>query len=231
MTKPTKKILILDIECTDLIADFGTILCIGWKWLGEDEPVHIEALHDFKGWKKDVTDDKRLVETFYPRMVEADMMVTYFGTGFDKKMLQSKFLEHRLDVPPNTPHVDLFYTVKGNMLLSRKRLQNVAEFLGCPVEKTPIKAKIWKRAQVGYPDATAYVEDHCDKDVLITEWVYLRLRSYVRTHPRVAGLEECRYCGSSNLRSPRGPFPVVIGRRQTNVQCVDCRGWDKRRIV
>ena len=224
MANPVR-ILIWDIESSDLVADFGTIICIGWKWLGEKEPVHIQCLSDFPRWKQDVTDDKRLVQAFYPRLIEADMMVTYFGTGFDKKMVQSKLLEHGLAPPPNTPHVDLFYTVKSNMVLSRKRLENVSEFLGCPTKKTPIKPKVWKRAQAGYPEAIEYVTKHCHNDVLITEYTYLKLRPYARQHPRVGSLQACRHCGELRLTNQGYSLTTTKGKRR-RVQCQACGAWD-----
>src|SRR5712664_3569620 len=128
-------ILLFDIESTHLKADWATILCIGWKWY-EDEKVNVPSLMDYVGWKKDVTDDSKLLKDFHKILNEADMLVTYFGKGFDMKMLQSKFLEIGLPVLPNTPHVDLFFTVKANMTLTRKSLDNVSRYLSLENEKS-----------------------------------------------------------------------------------------------
>jgi uncharacterized protein YprB with RNaseH-like and TPR domain len=222
------KILIWDIETTHLKADFGTVLCIGYKWLG-DRKTHVITITDFPNWKKDVTDDSRIFKAFYPILIEADMWVTYFGTGFDRKYIQSKLLEHRLDFLPNSPHVDLFYAVKGNMNLSRKSLQTVGLFLGCKAEKSPVSGKVWKKAMVGDEASIDYVRSHCLADVKLTEEVYLRLRPLVRQHPRVSDLGSCRVCGSNRL-TLQGRYIAVTSGPANRVKCMDCGAWDRRKI-
>jgi uncharacterized protein YprB with RNaseH-like and TPR domain len=221
--------LIFDIETTHLKADFGTVLCIGYKWLDEKK-VSVPAITDFKGWKRDVTDDKALFEAFYPVMVEADILVSYFGKGFDVKYIQAKLLEHGLSFLPNTPHVDLFYVAKQNMALSRKSLEKVGLFLGCTAEKTPVDGKVWKRAMSGHEASIGYVREHCRADVKLTEEVYMRLRPLVRQHPRVAALGDCRVCGSTKLQA-RGRYVSVTSGEKQRVVCTACGAWDKRNVA
>lgn len=220
--------LILDIETTHLKPDFGTILCIGYKWLGEKKP-KIISITDFPNFKKDPTDDSEVVKAFYPILVEADILVTYFGTGFDVKYITSKLLEHRLEFLPNTPHVDLFYVVKGKMLLSRKSLQNTGLFLGCTAQKTPISGRIWKRAMCGHRASIKYIETHCASDVNLTEEVYMRLRPLVRQHPRRAGLGDCRVCGGDKLQL-RGRYVAVTGGEQSRIYCRACGAWGRIKL-
>jgi uncharacterized protein YprB with RNaseH-like and TPR domain len=224
MSKP--RILVFDIETTNLKADFGTVLCVGYKWLGE-KTVHVPSIMDYRGWKKDVTYDGHLIRDFKEVYEQADLLVTYFGKGFDVKYLNAKMLEHSLGTLPNTPHVDLFYTVKANLALSRKSLANVGYFLGLSTEKTPVEGRVWKKAQAGFPDAIEYVIRHCDADVKILEEAYLRLRPLVRQHPRVCGLPPCRSCGSNNLQR-RGRAMTVMAGPRYRVQCQDCGAWENR---
>src|SRR5690349_4483937 len=142
------RILLFDIETTHLKADFGTVLAFGYKWLDEPE-AQVLAISDYKGWQKDLTDDKKLVSEAYKVLAKADVWVTYFGKGFDVKYLNAKLLEHKLPVLPNVPHVDLYYTVKGNLAISRKSLANVAYYLDFESEKSPVTGRLWKQAMVG----------------------------------------------------------------------------------
>lgn len=202
------------------------MLCIGYKWL-DDPVVHVPAISDWRGWKRNILDDSRLLKHFYRVLSEAEMWVTYFGKGFDVKYLQAKFLEHEIGYLPNTPHVDLFYTVKSNLALSRKSLANVADYLSFEAEKTPVTGKLWKRAMVGDPEALQYVINHCRSDVLLLEEAYLKLRPLVRTHHRVNGYGPCRACGQHKLQQ-RGVAITTNKQRKHRYQCQACGTWESR---
>lgn len=217
------KILVWDTESTGLTADFGTVLCIGYKWFGESK-VSVISITDFPEFKKDPTDDSRVMREFLKIYEQADMTITYYGIGFDRKMFYAKLLEHGLRIPANIPMIDLFWTAKHNLALSRKRLATVAEFLGLKTQKTAVLGKVWKRAMAGHAPSIRYIIKHCIADVKVLEEAYVRLRPLVRTHPRVAGAGPCRYCGSSKLQR-RGIMRTALTVR-ARTQCQSCGGWD-----
>src|SRR5713101_901876 len=100
------KLLVYDIETTDLDSDWGTLLCVGYKWIGDKE-TNVLSILDYPG--VDFLDDSNLVKAFHQIVSQADIVITYFGKGFDQPWLTGKYLEHGIPWPPNTPHVDLFY--------------------------------------------------------------------------------------------------------------------------
>lgn len=221
MSEP--RILVWDIESTGLVADFGTLLCVGYRWLGEKK-VHVPSIMDYPGWEKDPTNDKALTRDFLKVFETADMTVTYFGSVFDKKFFQAKCLEHNLGIPPNTPMVDLFFTVKSNLALSRKSLQNVGYYLNLSSEKTPVEGKLWRRASSGHVPSLKAIVKHCKADVEVLEEAYMRLRPLVRKHPRVKGRYLCAVCGSNHLQS-RGPAMTILLGPRKRLQCQDCGAW------
>ena len=226
MSKPPAKILLYDIETSHLKADFGSLLAFGYKWLHEKR-VNVPTILDFN--PKNAIDDSGITAEANRVLSEADMVVTFYGKGFDQKFLNAKFLEHDLPILANIPHVDLFFTVKSNLALTRKSLANVAYFLQLANVKTPVEGRLWKQAMIGEPKAIKYVKDHCRADVLILEEAYLRLLPLIRTHPRVAGadLGRCRACGSDKLQS-RGRHITALQKPRRRVQCQDCASWDTR---
>ncbi len=232
MKKPTTeiysdaRILFYDIESTGLQADFGTLLAVGYKWAG-DKYVYIPAITDYPTFDADPTDDKRLVADFIEVMKTADMVVTYNGKRFDQPYLYAKCLEHKIEIPPNIPHVDLYQTVRHNMKISRKSLQNVGYHLSLSAEKTPVEGRIWKRASAGHRPSIKYIVDHCAADVELLEEAYHRLKPLVRQHPRVGLLAACRYCGSHNLQR-RGRYLAVVAGPKVRIRCSDCGGWESR---
>lgn len=225
---PDPKILLWDLETTDFSADWGHLLCAGYRWLGEKK-VHVPSIMDYPKWLTHPLSDRRLCEDFREVLVQADMWITYFGKGFDVKFIQARLLEHKLAVLPNTPHVDMYFIAKANLALRSKRLAAVSEFLGTDDEKTPLKKKEWRKAASGDAAAIKYVIKHCSQDIKVLEQTYMRLRPLVRTHPRVAGLGPCRVCGSGHLQR-RGTTMAVTAGPKARYHCVACGSWESRRL-
>lgn len=224
---PSARVLFFDIECTNLKADFGTVLCIGYKWLGEKK-THVPSIMDYPNWQKDATDDSRLLKDFLKVWLAADVIVSYNGKRFDVPYLYAKLLEHGLEIPPNLPHIDLYFTVKSNLALSRKSLANVLKHLKLDTQKTPVTGNAWKRATTGHGPSIKYVIDHCKADVLVLEEAYLKLRPLVRMHPLMKGFGPCANCGSENLAS-RGHI-ITAKKKTRRIQCRDCGSWGQREI-
>lgn len=219
------KILIWDLETTNLSADFGSILCVGWKWLGEDK-VHIIAINDFPSFAKDPTNERELLREFLKVYDQADISITYFGGlgAFDLPFFQAKILEHSLDLPKKVEMMDLFYTVKSNLKLSSKSLKNVAKFLKLKNQKDmrPLEGKVWQRARAFHEPSLNYVYDHCVDDINCLEELYFRLRPLIRTHPR---LGDCRFCGTGKVVK-RG-IAVTRAKPRQRIQCKSCGAWDQ----
>lgn len=217
------KILLYDIETSDLDADWGTLLCVGYKWLGDKNPTVISIL-DYPG--EDVLDDSNLVKAFHEIISEADMVITYFGKGFDQPYMTAKYLENRLPWLANTPHVDLFFTAKSNLKVSRKSLDNLVNYFGLGKKYTP-SHRDWRYAKIGDPKAIGEIVKHCYVDVNLTEKLYYLLRPGVRLHPRVNEYENCAACGSSKLQRRGKALSTMKGARQ-RVQCQNCGHWSLR---
>ncbi len=216
------KILFFDIE-SGLHADFTPLVTFGYQWEDnrrDDHETHTITPIDFDGnYREFLLEVHRILSS-------ADTWVTYFGKGFDLKMLNSYFLEAGLEPLPPIQHVDLYFTVRNNLLLHSHRLENVARFLGCPYEKTDILPRTWRAAFAGEREAVEYIRDHCLRDVQILAWIYPKLRPFVRLHPRVGEIGACRFCGTDALQ--RRGYNITKNGRKQRVQCVACGAWDTR---
>lgn len=221
------RILFWDIETTNLNADFGTILAIGYKWAHEKR-VRIIKINDYETFEDDRTDDSGVVADFLKVWESADIHVTYNGTLFDVPYVTAKMMEYRLGITPNVPHVDLYFIAK-KLRISRKSMQNVGYFLGISNEKTPVEGKIWKRAMTGHEPSIKYIVDHCKADILVTEELYNLLKPLRKTHPPVSEVGACHVCGSSKLQR-RGKYVSSSKIPKTRVQCQDCGGWSIRTL-
>jgi uncharacterized protein YprB with RNaseH-like and TPR domain len=199
---------------------------VGYKWLGEKKV----TILDIEEYGLGPTDDKELVAAFLEVYTQADMTVAYNGVNFDRPYILAKCLEHRLPIPPNIPMQDPYFTVKSNMRISRKSLQNVSYYLHLSNEKTPVEGRIWKAAGAGDMKALAYIKKHCKADVLVLEELYLYLRPLMRTHWRLGGdTKACRFCGEQTL-VVRSPAMTKNKGGVLRVQCTGCSGWDTRTV-
>lgn len=217
------RIISFDIEATGLKADFAFLLSAAFADVNTRE-AKVLALDDFGG-ANIFANEARLTAAVIEEMNKADMLVTYFGTRYDKPFMNAKALEYGLAFPAPVPHVDLFYTVKSNLAISRKSLQNVGYYAMLATEKTPVEGRLWKAAQAGDLRALKMIKDHNAADVLILAEAYERLRSLIRQHPRLQeGTQTCRACGSNALEH-RGYQYTSNGVKKARVQCKICHAW------
>lgn len=171
--------------------------------------------------------EKALVKDVALEFQKADILVSYYGTGFDRPFLNAKMLEYNLPPIVNIPEIDLYYTARHKLAISRKSLANVAYYLKVPNKKTAVEGRLWKAAQVGDRKALREIEKHNIADVEVLRDVYLKLRPLVRTHPRVSGLLPCRFCGGEKLQR-RGRIVSHLHQAKQRIFCKSCGGWDSR---
>lgn len=167
----------LDIETSNLKATVGIMLSWSLKlregevlndWITRDEAIEREK------------QDQRIVQSLMDALDQVDMVVTYYGTGFDIPFIRSRALYWGIEDclgHGDKHHLDLYYVARNKLKLHSNRLAVVTEFLGIE-GKTKLPPETWNQARLGYADAMEYVVEHNDEDVLILERVYDRLKDY-----------------------------------------------------
>jgi uncharacterized protein YprB with RNaseH-like and TPR domain len=225
------KICLFDIECTNLNANFGYILCVGYKWFGEKKN-HIISITDSPTWDTDPTNDKWVVSETAKVLNQADILVGWYSSKFDFPYLQSKLLMHGLKPMPPIPHVDGWRISRYKMKLTSNRLATVTSFFGLE-DKTPLNGPIWIKAAAGHKPSINYVIRHCRQDVEVLEQVYNKIRPLCTTHPNVSiALDDtsgCPICGSSRVHK-RG-FSIARTCKRQRYQCMDCGGWSSGKPI
>lgn len=217
-----------DLECSNLSADFGIILCAGFKDVGTGKP-HVLNILDYTKTGDLIRAEKHLLRAISKRLLESDVWLTHFGSWFDIPFVNSRLLYHKLPVlPPSYPHVDTWKVAKNRLKLRNNRLNTVSEFLKTPSEKNAIKPEQWIRALGGHAPSMAYIVKHCRLDVLVLEEAYNRLRPLILDHPSkglIDGRGGCGVCGSEKLQK-RGTH-VTRTRKYQRYQCRACGAWSK----
>lgn len=215
-----------DIEATGLKADFAYLLCAAFKPLGGKPKLF--SLRDYNT-ENIFKAEKALVKDVIDEMNKADVLISYFGTRYDHPFMNTKALEYGLEFPNPNPRIDVFFTAKSNLNLSRKSMQNVAYMANASHEKSPVEGKIWKAAMAGDVKAMRWIEKHNIADVQVLEDVYIRLRPLMRQHPRIAPKDLCRTCGSDKVQRRGYNVSRLLGP-QYRIKCNKCGSWETRAV-
>lgn len=231
--KPRRKprVMVYDIECNNLKADFGWILCASWMMLDETKP-HTISLRHFPRWKNDPTNDRDVVAALLEVLKTADVLVGHYAPRFDRKFINTRLLKWDLPPLPPVPHVDTWRLARENLALSSNRLKSIERFfefdtMDDGVKKTDLSADAWRRAPTGHLPSLKYVEDHCEADVIQTKKVYLKLRSVSTTHPNLcvpAEWDGCPICGAQGTLEFDGTRIARTGVAERYF-CKACKGY------
>ena len=236
MAKRKRNVIVWDIESTHLSANFGYMLCVGWKRLDRNK-VYVPALRDFNGGCGECNqvnnpiNDKKLLEHIYPILAEADAWITWFGKGFDQKFVNTRLMHHNMKPLPPIPHIDGWRTAKSKLKLTSNRLATVQSFLDLPVAKTPVTGKHWNLASGGDPVAADYIIEHCKKDVKVLEQAYEKMLPLIVDSPHMGLIvgkpESCPRCGIDALKTNPSWVYSSASRSYQRWQCQACGGWCK----
>ena len=225
MNKTKTRVILWDLECSNLKANFGYLLSGAWKVLGEKK-VHCISIADSKTFDRDPTNDKILCKELLKSLEGADIWVAHFGKWFDRPFLNTRLLGHGLPPLPPIPLVDTWKVSKDNLRLNSNRLATIAAWAGVE-EKTALDGGIWVKGMAGHKPSIRYIVKHNIQDVIVLEQVYEKIKCLSTTHPNVNILDDrpdsCPICGGGPLHK-RGKTIARVGYK-VRYQCRECGGW------
>jgi len=173
---------IIDIETSNLDADYGIVLTWCIKPFGKDKIISgvISPTDIKKGRHGD--EDKRVVKECIEAMGEFDKVIGYYSKRFDLPYLRARALHMGLDFPffGTIKHVDVYDIIKNRFKISRKRQEVACRFLLGHTDKTHFDGSVWRDAARGDKKALKQVLDHNIYDVQDLEKLYLRVQDFAR---------------------------------------------------
>lgn len=158
-----ERIGFLDIETTNLKADFGFVLC--WCILDDKGNLYEDwtTLEDIQSGYE----DKRVIQTCIDTMTKFDRVVGHYSTYFDLPFLRTRALIHNIKFPEygELYHTDVWRMARSKLCIHSNRQDCVAEALQGKTIKTRIDHPSWRKAAMGDKKAIAEVLKHCEHDV------------------------------------------------------------------
>jgi hypothetical protein len=181
------KILIWDLETAGtnaFCADYGYMVCFGYKWLG-DAKARCISLLDYPGdgkWPKGCQDDTNLLKAGLKIMEEADLLVAHYGDRFDRKFFESRLLRAGLRPIPMTRQADTCLIARAKLKLSSNRLDNLAKFLRVKTRKMSKGdgwPNWWMGALRGDKPSIRKMAVYCAQDVQCLEECFVAMRHLI----------------------------------------------------
>lgn len=177
-----EKIGFLDIESSNLVANFGIMLsyCI----LDNDTGKILEGVITKKDLQNNPPDktDKRIVKKCIEDMMKFDRVVTHYGARFDIPFIRTRALINDLEFPQFGAlfHTDLWIISKNKLKLNSNRQETIARTLLGNTEKTHLEYKYWIGGVRGDAKSLNYILDHNRKDVRDLQKNYHKMIPFVR---------------------------------------------------
>jgi uncharacterized protein YprB with RNaseH-like and TPR domain len=174
-----EKIGFLDIEASNLKANFGIMLSYCIKPLGSDD-----ILFDVMK-KRDFTKgilDKRVVTNCIKDMLKFQKLIGHYSSRFDIPFIRTRAIHLGIEFPKygDILQIDTWRMAKDLLCLHSNRQDVVAETLCHENIKTRIDPKHWLLALQGDKKALDYILHHNKMDVIQLEQNYLKLKGYSR---------------------------------------------------
>lgn len=225
------KILILDIEWRptkvwvwrawdenvnpEQIIEDGGILCIGMKWLGKREKFF------FSEWEHG---KKKMLKETHDLLSQANAVVTYNGDKYDLPKINGELVRYGFSPPPPSTSIDIIRAVK-KLGFFMNRLAFIGPFLGLGNKVKHEGFDLWMKVLSGDERAQRRMQRYCNRDVTLTEQLYLKVRPFIKDHPHLGEITklQCGACGSSKFHS-RG-YRRTRAMKIQRLQCVSCKGW------
>ena len=172
LAEASNSICFFDIEATGLRGDYNSILVASVKpYKGKAETVTIQQAGNDKAV---VRKTKEILESY-------DCWVTYYGKGFDIPMINTRLLKWGYPPVVKKLHLDMYYTLKSNLLTARRSQGHLLSWLEVPEQKMTVGADMWN-AIVTDPSGPAMktMVKRCESDVEGLQGLYERTNHVIR---------------------------------------------------
>lgn len=161
-----------DIEATGLRGDYNSVLVASIK------PYNSKP---YSFVIKQPGNDNKVVRDVKEALESYDCWVTYYGKGFDIPMINTRLLKWKARPLEKRHHLDMFFTLKSNLLTARKSQGHLLSWLGTPEEKMTVGADVWSQVLMD-PSGPAMktMIARCESDVEGLQALYERTKHIIK---------------------------------------------------
>lgn len=172
LVEETKNLVFFDIESSGgFNADFGSTLVVSLKpYNGKPYSFSVKA----------VGNDQKIVREAKEALEQYQCWVSYYGKGFDVPYLNTRLLKWGMRPIEPKHHLDMYFSLKYKMKLSRKGLGAVADFLRVKTPKINVPQHVWSEMPFNLDKHMGPMIARCEGDCATLEDIYKETRHMVR---------------------------------------------------
>jgi len=166
--------IFLDIETTSTKGDTGQITAMG---IIKDNKIKVK-------FADKPENEKEVLEWFKGELENCDMIITWFGSGFDIPYILSRSIINGINLSKimKIPSLDLCRFCQDNLSLAKYSLAEVAKSLSIP-RNNEMNWKdmltLYIKATSGDKKARDDIMDHCKNDLQVLKKIYEELEPYL----------------------------------------------------
>lgn len=206
----------------EIVRDWN-IFSIAWKFIGSD------TVNCLSVSSKNPTSDYYVVKQFHDVLMEADILIGHNSDAFDLKKYNARAIYHGLAPIPKKQQIDTLKEARKYFKFTSNKLSYLANYLGIDSKD---ESPDWNKILDGDIDELARMREYNKKDVIVTEQLYHKLTSWMKTHPNVSlytpvkdiegkKLLSCPACNSMNYK--KDGFNYGKSTKTQRYKCLDCR--------
>ena len=171
LAEKSRSLFFIDIEATGLRGDYNSVLVVSIRPYGR-RPVSFAVSR--------AGQDRSVLMAAKKMMEEADCWVTYYGKGFDIKMLNTRLLQHGLPPIEKRHHIDMYYMLKSNLLTARRSQGHLLSWLDTPDQKMGVSAEVWNKILSDTSAQMPLMIKRCESDTAGLQALYKRCKHLIR---------------------------------------------------
>lgn len=171
LVEETDRLAFVDIEATGLRGDYNSVLVVSVKPFNK-KPYSFTV--------KQVGNDQKVVRDAKDAIEEYDAICTYYGKGFDIPMLNTRLLKWGHKPIEKRHHIDLYYTLKYNTLMSRRSLAQVAGLLDLHDQKMGVSPNVWSEIPFKMDEHMPTMVERCESDTEVLCGAYNKTKHLIK---------------------------------------------------
>lgn len=163
LTEAANSIVFWDVEATGLRGDYNSIVVASVKPY-KSKPITFTV--------NQAGNDRKLVGDLKECLEKYDAWVTYYGKGFDVKMLDTRLLKWGLEPVKKKPHIDMYFSLKTHLLTARRSQGHLLSWLGTDQQKMGVGADMWNEVLHNPSKALKVLSERCETDCIGLQGLY-----------------------------------------------------------
>jgi uncharacterized protein YprB with RNaseH-like and TPR domain len=172
LIEDANQLCFFDIEASGLRGDYNSVYVVSILPYLDEKP--------YSFFIKQAGNDQKVVKDAKDALSRYSCWCGYYSKGFDKPMLNTRLLKWGQEPLPPRHHIDMYFSLKANLLTARKSQGHLLSWLGTPEQKMSVSADAWSEMPFKMDEHLPVMIDRCESDVMGLRDLYNRTKHLIK---------------------------------------------------